>query len=146
MKLLGAYHIPAPPDRVFECLTDPAMVQRCLEGCTSMVEKGEGIYDVHMKLGLAGIKGNYTGKVTMKDQNPPKSYTLIVEGKGAPGFVKGTAHVQLVEKSGETELQCDSEAHVGGMIAAIGSRLVEAAARKMMGEFFRKFAEEMKAK
>jgi len=96
-----------------------------------------------LKIGLAGLKGNYVGKVQLKDQKPPESYTLLIEGRGAPGFVKGTARVQLIDQADQTELHCEADAQVGGLIAAIGSRLIEATAKKMMDEFFRKFAEQV---
>jgi carbon monoxide dehydrogenase subunit G len=110
-----------------------------------MVRTSEDNYDVRLKLGIAGIKGSYVGKVQLKDKKIPESYTLLIEGKGGPGFVKGTGHIKLTEKGAETELHCDGESQVGGMIAAIGSRLVEAIGKKMMDSFFKKFAEELKA-
>ena len=70
--------------------------------------------------------------------------TLAIEGKGGPGFVKGSARIQLKEKGAETELRCEAEAQVGGMIAAIGSRLIEAIGKKMMDDFFKKFDEQVK--
>ena len=70
---------------------------------------------------------------------------LILEGKGGPGFVKSTARIQLVDKGEQTELHCDADAQVGGLIAAIGSRLIGAAAKKMMDDFFKRFAEQVEA-
>jgi len=144
MKLSATYTIDAPREKVFAAITDPAVLQRVIEGCEKMVKTGEDSYDAHLKIGLGGIKGTYVGKVQLKDKNPPESYTLIIEGKGAPGFVKGTARVQLSDKGGQTELRCEADAQVGGLIAAVGSRLIEATAKKMMDEFFRKFGEEVK--
>src|SRR5262249_38295585 len=88
---------------------------------------------------------NYVGKIELRDKQPPASFTLLISGKGVPGFVQGTARLQLTEHGAETELRCEAEAKVGGMIAAIGSRLIEASAKKMMDEFFRKFAAKIKA-
>lgn len=144
MKFSSTYALPAPREKVFALITDPAILQKCIEGCEKMVRTGEDNYDVHLKLGIAGIKGSYVGKVQLKDKKIPESYTLVIEGKGGPGFVKGTGHIRLVDKGAETELQCEGESQVGGMIAAIGSRLVEAVGKKMMDGFFRKFAEELK--
>src|SRR5213596_2862715 len=143
MKLPGTYTLAAPREKVFAAITDPAVLQRAINGCEKMVKTGEDSYDVHLKIGLAGLKGSYVGKVQLRDQKPPESYTLLLEGKGAPGFVKGTAAVRLTDKGGQTELHCEADAQVGGMIAAIGSRLIEATAKKMMDEFFRKFAEQV---
>ncbi len=141
MKFTATHIIPAPRDKVFAMITDPAVLQRCIEGCEKMVRTSEDNYDAHLKIGVAGLKGNYVGKVQLKDKQLPESYTLLIEGKGGPGFLKGTARIQLTDKGNETELHCDAEAQVGGMIAAIGSRLVEAIGKKMMDSFFKKFAE-----
>ncbi len=143
MRFSSTYTFAAPRDKVFALLTDPAVLQRCIEGCEKMVRTSEDNYDAHLKIGIAGLKGNYVGKVQLKDKQVPESYTLLIEGKGGPGFVKATARLQLQQKGSETELHCDSEAQVGGMIASIGSRLVEAIAKKMMDSFYKKFAEEV---
>lgn len=144
MKLSGTYQFQAPREKVFAAITDPNVLQRVIPGCEKMVKTAEDSYDAHLKLGIAGLKGNYTGKVHLKDIKAPESYTLLMEGKGAPGFVKGTARIQLAEKGNETELRYDSDAQVGGMIAAIGSRLIEATAKKLSDDFFKKFAEQIK--
>ena len=144
MKFSATYLLPAPREKVFALLTEPAVLQRCIEGCEKMVRTSEDNYDAHLKIGIAGLKGSYVGKVQLKDKKVPESYTLLIEGKGGPGFVKGTANIQLADKGGETELRCDSDAQVGGMIAAIGSRLVEAIGKKMMDGFFKKLKEEIK--
>ncbi|MBI3849151.1 MAG: carbon monoxide dehydrogenase subunit G [Verrucomicrobia bacterium] len=143
MKLTATYQIAASRDKVFSSLIDPDILQRCIDGCEKMVKTSAESYDAHLKIGVAGLKGNYIGKVQLKEQKPPESFTLIIEGKGGPGFVKGTAQIKLAEKGNQTELHCDADAQVGGLIAAIGSRLIEATAKKMMDEFFRKFSEQV---
>jgi len=142
MKFSGTYTVAAPREKVFGLITDPEVLQRCIAGCEKMERTGEDTYNAHLKIGVAGLKGSYVGKVQLKDKQLPESYTLALEGKGGPGFVKGTAHIQLADKGQQTEIPCDAEAQVGGMIAAIGSRLVEAISKKMMDDFFKKFAEE----
>jgi len=143
MKLSATYLLPAPRDTVFRAITDPEILQRCILGCDRLVKTSEDTYDAHLEIGIAGMKGNYVGKVTLSELNPPESYTLIMEGKGAPGFVKGTAHIRLEMQGEETELQCEADAQVGGMIASVGSRLVQVAAKKMMDDFFKKFSQQM---
>jgi hypothetical protein len=145
VKFAGTYNLAASREKVFATITEPEVIRKCIEGCEKMVKTTADSYDAHLKIGIAGLKGSYIGKVQLKDQKPPESYTLIVEGKGGPGFVKGAARIRLVEKDGQTELRCDADAQVGGLIAAIGSRLIEAIAKKMMDDFFKKFGEQLKA-
>ena len=144
MKLSATYSIAATREKVFRALNDPTVLQRVIDGCENMVQTGPNTYDAHLKIGIAGLKGSYVGKVQILDAKPPESYTLVIEGKGGPGFVKGTARVQLTAQEAATELRCEADAQVGGLIAAIGSRLIEVTAKKMMDDFFRKFAELIK--
>lgn len=145
MKLSGTYEINAPREKVFAALTDPNVLQRAIEGCEKMVKTAEDSYDAHLKLGIAGLKGSYVGKVQLKDIKAPESYTLVMEGKGAPGFVKGSARINLLPDGDKTQLRYESDAQVGGMIAAIGSRLIEAIAKKMSDDFFKRFAQQVQA-
>jgi carbon monoxide dehydrogenase subunit G len=143
MKLSATHAFKAPPEKVFTALTDPAILQKCIDGCEKMEKTAEDSYNAHLKIGVAGIKGSYVGKIRIDEKRPPESFTLQAEGKGAPGWVKGTAKIQISPKEEGSELQCESEGQVGGVIAAVGSRLVEAAAKKMLSEFFRKLGEQL---
>jgi uncharacterized protein len=143
MKLSATYTFKPAPDKVFAALVDPSVLQKCIDGCEKMEKTGQDSYDAHLKIGVAGIKGTYVGKVRIAEQNPPNSFTLHVEGKGTPGWVKGTAKIQISQKDEGSELQCESEGQVGGLVAAVGSRLVEAAAKKMLDEFFRKLGQQL---
>ena len=143
MKFAATYTVPAPRDKTFALITDPAVLQRFIAGCEKMELTGEDSYNAHLKIGIAALKGNYVGKVQLKNKQVPQSYTLALEGKGGPGFVKGSARIQLAENGAQTEIQCDAEAQVGGVIAAIGSRLIEAVGKKMMDDFFKRFGEEV---
>ena len=145
MKLSATYTFKPAPEKLFAALIDPSVLQKCIDGCEKMEKTGQDSYAAHLKIGVAGIKGSYVGKVRIAEQNPPSSFTLNVEGKGTPGWVKGTAKIQISPKDEGSELQCESEGQVGGLVAAVGSRLVEAAAKKMLDEFFRKLDQQLGA-
>jgi carbon monoxide dehydrogenase subunit G len=144
MKISGIYQLPASPDSVFVALTDPAVLQQCIPGCERMARTEGDTYAVEMKVGVAMIKGAYKGRVTLKDLKSPQSYTMIMEGCGKPGFVRGTAHMHLRPLDhARTEVRYDADAQVGGLIAAVGSRLVEAAAKKTMDDFMKRLAQKL---
>src|SRR5436305_3139298 len=87
------------------------------------------------------VSAKFKGKLTLSDIKPPNSYAIAFEGQGGPaGFAKGGAQVKLSsEKNNETRLAYAVKASVGGKLAQIGSRLVDAAAKKVADDFFRNF-------
>jgi carbon monoxide dehydrogenase subunit G len=144
MKLAGQYILPAPPAKVWELLTDPVRLAKLLPGCERLDPDGPDRFKAAVKFGLAAISGNYSGTVEFAEKKPPKSMRMKFSGKGVPGFVDGVGHIELVEKSGQTELRYTGDAQVGGMIAAVGQRMIEGAARKIVDQFFAAAAEELK--
>ncbi len=93
-------------------------------------------------LKLGPIKASFAGQVTLSDIDPPNGYTISGEGSGGSvGGAKGSAHVQLTEDAGATLLNYNVSSQVSGKIAQLGSRLVDATAQKLAGDFFGKFRE-----
>jgi uncharacterized protein len=136
VKLTISSLVPGPQDRVFAALVDPVVLQRCIPGCESMVEVGPDLYEATLKIGVGGLKGTYKGRTTIKDRQPPQSLTLAFEGKGGPGFMRGTAAIGLAAEGDGTRVTSDADVQVGGLIAAVGSRLLEMTARKLADDFF----------
>jgi hypothetical protein len=137
MKLILTSLVPADRARVFAALVDPAVLQRCIPGCESLTTTGPDAYAATLKIGVAGMKGTYSGKAAIRDRQPPDSLTLSFEGKGGPGFVRGSAAIVLSADGDATRIACEADVQVGGLIAAVGSRLVDAAAKKLADDFFR---------
>jgi len=91
---------------------------------------------------LGPVSATFQGKVTLSDLDPPNGYTISGEGQGGvAGFAKGGAKVSLETADGETVLRYEVQAQVGGKLAQIGSRLIDATARKMAADFFNRFVE-----
>ena len=145
IKVASSFEIARPPDRVYAALVDPAVLQRCIPGCEELRAIGPDTYEARLKIGVAGINGRYTGKAVLRDQRPPESFTIVFDGKGTPGFVRGTATVRLAPDPAGTRVTSAAEVQVGGLIASVASRLVDATARKLADDFFRKLAAEIGA-
>ncbi len=139
MKIQGAHTIAGLPELVFDALTDPVVLQQSISGCEKMEKTGEDEYNAHLKIGIASMKGSYVGKVRLSEKQPPKGFVLHLEGKGGPGFVRGTAKISLTPLAGSTKLEYTADVQVGGLIAAVGSRMIEASAKKLAEEFFKNF-------
>jgi uncharacterized protein len=92
------------------------------------------------------VSAKFRGRLSLSDIKPPHSYALAFEGQGgAAGFAKGGAQVRLLPEKDQTKLVYDVKANVGGKLAQIGSRLVDAAAKKVADEFFNNFNKRVSA-
>ena len=136
MKIDGTHEINAPRERVYALITDPEVLRRCIPGCESLEKTDEDTYAAIMKAGVGMVKGTFKGKVKLAEMRPPEHYRIEVDGKGGPGFVKGTGDFDLAEKDGATLIKYSGEIQVGGTIASIGQRLIQGAARMMATRFF----------
>ncbi len=138
MKIDGTYMFNAPRDRVWQVLLDPKIIAQCIPGCESMNEVAPDQYEANMKVGIASIKGNYKGKVSIKDKLAPSHYVLSGEGSGGPGFMQGDVAIDLEESDGKTLLKYSTNAKIGGLIASVGQRMLNGVAKMMVDQFFKK--------
>jgi uncharacterized protein len=145
LKLSVTSVVPAPRERVFAALIDVEILRRSIPGCESLQPAEPDVYEATLKIGVAGLKGRYTGKAAIRDKRPPESLMIEVDGKGSAGFVRGSALMTLGagESDEFTRVECAADVQVGGLIAAIGSRLIEAAAKKLADDFFRQLSTEL---
>lgn len=144
MKLSGHYTLPAPPEKVWALLTDPQRLAKLLPGCERLEPDGPDRFKAAVKFGLAAISGKYAGTLEFSEKKPHTSMRMKINGKGIPGFVDGSGRIELLGKNGYTELTYDGDAQVGGMIASVGQRMIEGAAKKIVDQFFSGAADELK--
>src|SRR5258707_2638965 len=118
--------IDAPRERIFAALVDPAILKKCIPGCEQMEKTGDNQYKAKLTAGVGPVKGVFTATVSLQDIAAPEHYKLVVEGKGQPGFVKGSGQLNLKEADGATEIQYTGRVNVGGLIARVGQRRIQA--------------------
>jgi carbon monoxide dehydrogenase subunit G len=94
---------------------------------------------------LATIRGKVAGEIRIEESRPPEHYRLSMKGKGMGSVVDGWADLDLTETPEGTEVHYAGEANIGGMIAAVGNRLIELAVRKALNDFFARIAQEASA-
>jgi uncharacterized protein len=144
LKIEGTHKISAPRDRVFNALVDPEILQKCIPGCDQMEKTGENQYNAKLSAGVGAIKGVFTATVALEDISPPEHFKLVVEGKGQPGFVKGSGELDLSEDGEETSVKFTADVNVGGLLASVGQRMIQGAAGMMAGKFFKSLEKEAK--
>jgi carbon monoxide dehydrogenase subunit G len=136
MDLTATYMFEAPVERVWELLMDTDAVGSCLPGCRGLHPIGPDRYEVDLAVAVAAVSGSFKGTVSVADKIAPHSYTLIVDGSGRQGFVKGEARITLEADGDRTRVLVAARADVGGLIARLGQRLLEGVGRMTMDKFY----------
>ncbi|AXE91019.1 carbon monoxide dehydrogenase subunit G [Paraburkholderia terricola] len=140
MELSETHTLPVSQQRAWEALNDTDILHACIPGCETIEADGEHAYNVVLSASVGPVKARFKGRMQLTDIEAPNTYTIVFEGQGgAAGFGKGTTRVTLAPEGDEaTRLEYTASAQVGGKLAQIGSRLVDGAARKLAGEFFKR--------
>jgi hypothetical protein len=132
MKIGGDYQFDGPQDLVWETLLDPTVLASVLPGAEKLELVGENEYEGALALKVGPVQGQFQGRVRLQDIQPPRAYTMIVDGRGAPGFVKATGHLSLTGDDGRTQMSYEGDAQVGGRLASVGQRLIESSAKAII--------------
>lgn len=147
MEMTGEQLVPASQQDTWNGLNDPEVLKACVPGCESIEPVAENQYQVLMVARVGPVSAKFKGKLVLSDVKPIESYAIAFEGQGgAAGFGKGSAKVRLAPDGEGTRLHYDVKASVGGKLAQVGSRLVDAAAKKIADDFFRNFNARMAEK
>lgn len=135
MKVEGEYTFDGPREEVWALIRDPEVLSTALPGTQSLEQVNENEYQGEMNIRVGPVGGVFSGRIVVSDEVPPKSCTLTVEGKGKPGFVNGTGHIQLSDQEGgKTHMMYAGDVQIGGRLASVGQRLIDTASKSIIGQ------------
>jgi uncharacterized protein len=141
MDMTGERRIPAPRQVVWNALNDPNVLRVSIPGCESLEKQSDTAMKATAAVKIGPISARFSGNVELSDIDPPNGYTISGEGQGGvAGFAKGGAKVNLQEDGAATVLHYEVHAQVGGKLAQLGARLVDASAKQLADQFFDRFS------
>ena len=144
MQLISHRSVPASVETTWAALNDPETLKACIPGCESVERTSDHEFKVVVTTRVGPVSAKFTGKISLSDVVPPSSYRMSFEGQGGgAGFARGDAKVALSAENGGTRIDYSATAQVGGKLAQIGSRLVDAAAAKVADDFFARFVDRL---
>ena len=147
MKLVGEYTFDGPREEVWKLIRDPEVLSTALPGTQSLEQVSENEYQGEMNVRVGPVGGVFMGRLTVSDEVAPESLTMTVEGKGKPGFLNGSGHVQLIaQEDGRTLMKYDGEVQIGGRLASVGQRLIDTASKSIIGQALDTLNQALKAR
>jgi 2-furoyl-CoA dehydrogenase large subunit len=137
----GEAAVAAEPQRVWDLLLDPSTLAAVIPGCHGVEKISDTHFRAEVTIGVGPVKGRYRAEVELSDPDPPQAVTLAGAAEGALGFGHGEGRITLRPlPNGETAIHYVYDAAIGGKVASIGGRLLDGAARVVIGQFFASLA------
>ena len=133
----GSVIVPETRDRVFHMLLDPALLRRIIPGCRELSVVGVNAYRADVLLGAGPVRGRFQADVRLHELSPPHAATLEGRIIGPLGAASGLGHIRLSELPDGTRAEYDYEIAISGKVASVGGRMLDGAARAVIGLFFR---------
>jgi carbon monoxide dehydrogenase subunit G len=137
MKVSGDHIFNGTQQQVWDLFRDTEVMAAALPGTKKMELVGENTYEAVMNVRVGPVAGEFSGQLVISNEDHPNSYTMTVEGRGKPGFMKGEGDVTLVEvEVDQTRMEYQGEVQIGGRLAAVGQRLIDTVAKSIIGQAF----------
>jgi uncharacterized protein len=146
LKIAGEQTLSAPRERVWKLFNDPERLSRLIPGCEKLDVISPTEFAGTLNVGIAAVKGVYSGKLKLEEVRPPEHYKMVVDGKGKQGFMRGSGTLDLVAKGpNQTVVTYGGDVQIGGPLVQVGQRMIDSAAKMLMGQFFAAADAELKA-
>jgi len=137
MKLDGTNTLAAPVDTVWKMINDPDALRRCTPGLKELKEIGPDSYEATLNIGIAAVKGTYSGTLKITDKQAPRHYKIALEGTGGGGSRRGGGTVDREAQGEQTVLRWSGDIQIGGLIAGVGQRMLGGVGKMLIGQFFK---------
>jgi hypothetical protein len=147
MEMKGERLLPTDSATAWAMLNDSTVLQSCIPGCESLMPSGEHAYDIVMNAAIGPVRARFKGTLTLSDIEPPNRYKLLFDGQSSQaGFARGAATIELTEVAPRaTRLTYVANVQIGGKLAQVGARLIDAAAAATADKFFEALAARLAA-
>jgi uncharacterized protein len=145
LEISKTFTIDAPKNAIWEFLTDPYRVARCLPGAAITAKVDDQNYTGTITVKVGPVSASYKGKVRFEKLDPEAGTAEIVaSGQDVKGKGGADMHMQSRLKEvapGKTEVSATSQVNITGILAQMGARMIQDVSDQML----QKFTEAMQA-
>jgi len=133
----GEEKIPVGPDAVWAFVTDPEKVGRCLPDVVDVTVQDSTHLEAVVKVGVGPVHGKFKIKVELLPAPSKRHIDMRMSGGGFGSTVDMTSGADLVDAGdGTTVLKWSGQAEARGPIAAVGGRVLDSQAQKLIAQAF----------
>jgi hypothetical protein len=133
----GEEKIPADLDTVWAFVTNPEKVGRCLPDVVDVTVRDATHVDAVVKVGVGPVRGKFTLKVELLPAASKRRIDMKISGGGFGSAVDLTSGADLADAGdGTTLLKWSGQVEARGPIAAVGGRVLDAQAQKLIAQAF----------
>jgi 2-furoyl-CoA dehydrogenase large subunit len=144
MRGEGATVVPVPREALWAIVMDERRLAAAIPGAETLHRvDGPGqnrTYAADVGIGVGPIRGTWLVSAEFAEADPPGSLVLFGGAKGPLGNSWGEGWVDLVEVPEGTEVRYAYAILIGGVVARLGGRLLDAAADRLIAKFFARLA------
>lgn len=133
----GEEQIPTPRDKVWSFVTDPDKVGHCFPEVVDVTVHDQTHFDATVKVGVGPVRGKFKLKVELLPDTTARRLDMKISGGGFGSAIDLTAGADLLEQGTDaTSLKWTGQAVARGPIAAVGGRVLDAQAQKLIAQAF----------
>lgn len=133
----GEEKIPASLDTVWAFVTDPDRIGHSLPDVVSITVHDPTHFDAVVRVGVGPVRGNFKLKMELLPDEGRRHVAMKSSGGGFGSAIDLVAGADVVDQGdGTTLLKWTGEAEARGPMAAVGGRVLEAQAQKLIGQTF----------
>jgi hypothetical protein len=136
LQYSGQEQIPADPAVVWAFVTDPAKVGACLPDVVEVTVHDPSRFDAVVRVGVGPVRGRFKLRFELQPDEAARRMNMKVSGGGFGSAIDLTAGSDIVPAPGGTALNWSGQAVMRGPVAAIGGRVLDAQAQKLITQTF----------
>ncbi len=141
LEFAGAPVIDAPRRVVWAKLTDPDFIAASAPGVETVETVDATHFNVVSGLGVAAVRLQFRLEVELSDIVDGERLRMVALGRGPGSEVDVVSSVRLEDAGPDrTRLNWAATCTIGGVLAGLGTRLLEGTARRLTEDFWTDFA------
>jgi carbon monoxide dehydrogenase subunit G len=137
LQYTGEEKIPTGLDTVWAFVTDPEKVGHCFPDVVEVTVQDPTHFEAVVKVGVGPVRGKFKMKVELLPAPSKRRLDMKISGGGFGSAVDLAAGADLIDAGdGTTLLKWSGQAEARGPIAAVGGRVLDAQAQKLIAQAF----------